>query len=101
MASLIAFHILQYISFSYLIKKIKFTFWFVNLTIVGFFIWGVADAGDVKCEPFLSNYISLDIIVSGLAFVDYLIEYFLEELKRSVIGLNVLKRYHEDVEFAF
>ena len=69
--------------------------------LIGLQIWGVVVAGDVKCEPFLSNYILLDIIISGLAFLDFLIELYLEGVKRKMIGYNVLQRYHDEVQACF
>ena len=101
MAWLIAFHFLQYMSFSYMIDKIKIFYWIFTLTVLGLFTWGVVKAGDVKCEPFLSNYILLDIIISFLAFLDYLGESVMEEEKRKMIGYNILQRYHDDVQHAF
>jgi len=101
MVGLIAFHLCQYASFSYLITKIPITYWVLNISVIGLFIWGVVESGDVTCEPFLSNYITLDIIISGLAFIDFLIESYMEEVKRKMIGYNCLQRYHDEVQTTF
>ena len=88
-------------SFPFIVDKIPFSYWITNALITGGTLWWLLVIGDDKCEPYFRTFSKFDLIVSGLAYLNAFLEVYMENVKKTTIGLSILQRYHEEVQTKF